>query len=214
MPWHCEQRLSNQVPRGLTIVMQIVDAHITPFRSSKASRYFESCNKKGITFFQFRYRVEGITIVAANLDEVGELENYHAQIFKSVKTDAPSFRCEAYVVEDLETKTKLPMAFLVEINVYGNEDESERIGSSLSKANVFLQEPDHLEKAVIYRNPHVYSLSDDLTTPLFRKQHPTGDIDFEKVIDAIIHDSESIEPPPLFIQDSRLQSELHRSDID
>ena len=193
-----------------------MDAYVAPFRSSEVLRYFRDCNSQGMTLFHFRYRVDGIAILATGFGEVGELEHRYAQVLKHAKAACSSLRCEAYLVESHSSKkikSKCPELFLIEINVYGSEDDSERLSALLSESDIHLQEPDHLEKNTVYRNPHVLSFGDDFTTPLFRKQRLVDELDFKKAVDAIIYNSEDLESPSIVVQDWRLQSQLHRLDL-
>ena len=85
---------------------------------------------------------------------------------------------------------------------------AESVGSVLSDANVYLQEPTYLPEIITYCNPHVYSVDRDFSTPRFREKRCETKRNFEHEIDAIIHEIASTDPQESFWQDPRIRSPL------
>jgi hypothetical protein len=102
------------------------------------------------------------------LKEIGVINSQHGDLLNQLKNEISSVRFEVYVVDDEPSSRKLAGRPL-EINIYGNPKHLETIGSTLSTAGVFLQEPNQVSANCKYLNPHVYSVGADSTTPFFRQ---------------------------------------------
>lgn len=98
----------------------------------------------------------------------------------------------------------------IEIIVYGNVDDKELVGSNLSSAGIFLQEPEASDILVEYRNPHVFSSDSDSQTPFFRMHNVDDWIDLQESVDAIIHAPTAATSDAIFKIDPRIKWELRR----
>jgi hypothetical protein len=160
---------------------------------------------------RIRYRPDGVTILGFDLAEIGELDKHHAGILKALQRQFPSLRCEVYVMQSSPCdvkKSSRSAVFSIELNLYGSSSLAESVGSVLSDANVYLQEPTYLAETITYRNPHVYSVGHDFSTPRFREKRCDTKPNFEQEIDAIIHETASTDPRESFSQDLRIRSSL------
>lgn len=202
-------------PINLSVIVlkrfQVVDALVAPLQPKHATLFFTSQDNDPKLPLQIRYRPDGITILGRDLGEVGELDKHHADILKALQRQFPSLRCEVYVMQASSCdakKSSRSAVFSVELNVYGPPSLADSVGSVLSDANVYLQEPTYLPETIAYRNPHVYSVDDDFLTPRFRENRCETKRNFECEIDAILHETASTDPQESFWQDPRIRSPL------
>jgi hypothetical protein len=202
-------------PINLSVIVlkrfQVVDALAAPLQPKHATLFFTSQDDDPKLPLRIRYRPDGITILGRDLGEVGELDKHHADILKTLQRQFPSLRCEVYVMQASSCnvkKSSRSAVFSVEINVYGPPSLAPSVGSVLSDANVYLQEPTYLPETIAYRNPHVYSVDDDFLTPRFREKRCETKRNFECEIDAIINETASTDPQESFWQDPRIRSPL------
>ncbi|KAF8247264.1 hypothetical protein K440DRAFT_629535 [Wilcoxina mikolae CBS 423.85] len=61
----------------------------------------------------------------------------------------------------------------ITINVYGSADISVEVGRILSKARVYLQQPDVLHDSITYENPHVYKRTTQESPPKLSQTFPS-----------------------------------------
>jgi hypothetical protein len=163
--------------------------------------------------YTIRVRSDGVTLCDTNAQEVAELDKQHAQILKTIKTQVPSLRCEAFLGVQGEAavgtaKKRSPMVLLCDVNLYGPAHDAELVGARLGEANIFLQEPCLLSSSVLYCNPHVYSTTEDLCTPFFTKQQSEKGQRFDQEINSILCQTHDYELDSKFEQDSRIKSNL------
>jgi hypothetical protein len=210
MLWDGKRDLNN----SLDIVLKefkVIDALIASLQPKHATLLFMSQDNDPRLPLQIRYRPDGVTILGSDLEEVGELDKHHADVLKDLQRQFPSLRCEVYVMQASfadAKKSSRSAVFSIELNVYGSPSLAESVGSVLSDANVYLQEPTYLPEIIAYRNPHVYSVDDDFLTPRFREKRCETKRNFECEIDAIIHETASTDPQKSFWQDPRIHSPL------
>ena len=191
-------------------VYQIVGAQVALFMALKGPETLQTLKEERTLLVRLRFRADGITVLGPCTSELGQLETSYAQILKNLLTAVPSLRREGYITPDDACDIGLSNVYPIDINIYGNQSDLHLVGSFLSNVNVFLQEPENLQQSCPYQNPHVFSRSDELATPLFRGQHSLAPIAFGDEIDAIIHRSTAVEPSCSPIQDPRLQTQLKR----
>ena len=123
---------------------------------------------------------------------------------------ASSLRCGAYIAKDDDEDIKKAKGVAIEINIYGNSDDLELVGSNLSSAGIFLQEPDPSDILVEYRNPHVFSSDLDSQTPYFRTHNVDRWEDLQESVEAMIHAPIASTLDANLKTDSRIQRELRR----
>lgn len=187
-------------------------AQVALFKALKGPETVQTWEEGRTLFVRLRFRADGVTVLGSGMIELGQLETSYSQILKNLLKTVPSLRCEAYITPDDTGDVGLSKIYPIDINIYGNQCDLHLVGSFLSNVNVFLQEPEDLQKSYPYQNPHVFSRSDELATPLFRGQHSLAPIAFRDEIDAIIHTSTAVESSCSPIQDPRLQTQLKRFD--
>ncbi|MCJ1382348.1 hypothetical protein MMC17_005461 [Xylographa soralifera] len=194
----------------------IVNVGVDLFRHSKALKGIEDNNETKLAF-RLRYRTDGITVLGSDLEEIGRLDTRSADTLKGLKEAVASIRCDVNVIRDLHNSGKNYKSseiFKARLIIYGNEDEYDRVGSFLSEAEIFLQEPDNLISGVVYCNPHVYTTDkDNFMTPQFLLERVVDELDFQEAVEKIICTPEFPRPEAHFIQDHRLKTLLHRHQL-
>lgn len=160
-----------------------------------------------------RYRIDGVTLLDNKGNEIGAIDEKHGRALKSLKIEAQSLRCDAYVVQPVKyDRASIKRDGLsTEIHVYGNIQDMRLIGNRLFEAAIFLQEPVNMGEIPDYRNPHVYSFEHDHQTPLFRHQEAERLKDIQQQVDDIIYASDNIVCQEVFEIDHRIKSTLCRS---
>ena len=190
-----------------------MDVGVDLFRYSKALKDIEGNNDTNWTF-RLRYRTDGVTVLGYNSEEIGRLDTKSASMLKGLKKAVASLRCDVNFVtdpQDNSRKRSSPEVSKVRLIVYGNEDECDLVGSFLSEAEIFLQEPDHIPSGIVYRNPHVYTVdNDNFATPRFLQNLPVDEMDFQEAAERIVYASDLPNPEAHVIQDHRLKTPLHR----
>lgn len=163
--------------------------------------------------FVLRYRVDGVTLVDNKGNEIGAIDEKHGRALKSLKIEAQSLRCDAYVVQPVkyDSASIKRDGLSTEIHVYGNTQDMQLIGNRLFEAAIFLQEPVNMGETSDYHNPHVYSLEYNHQTPLFRHQEIERLKDIQQQVDDIIYASDNKVYQEVFEIDHRIKSTLCRS---
>ncbi|TID18363.1 hypothetical protein E6O75_ATG06439 [Venturia nashicola] len=93
----------------------------------------------------------------------------------------PSIRMDAFVdIEPLRATlgraTKAADAKTrVNINIYGDQESSQKVGKRLSQEKIYLQKPDHRRSGSAYDNPHIISFPNLHVTQLEVEQDETRD---------------------------------------
>lgn len=153
-----------------------------------------------------------MTLLDNKEEEIGVMDVKHGELMKILRMEAQSLRYEAYVVEPVsqsEGSTK-SSGLPVKVNVYGNTRDLQLVGTRLSDAGIYLQEPEYMENSQRYRNPHVYS-EDDYQTPFFRHRDLKDLTNIQRDVEEIIYASDNTAPQTPFTCDSRVKSTLCRS---
>ena len=134
----------------------------------------------------------------------------HGDLLNKLKQENESLRFEVYIVED-EPELKKLGGSPISINVFGSLEHLEVVGSALSNAAIYLQEPDPTVLMTEYRNPHIYSTDAGSATPFFRQRHVADSVDFQDRVEKIIFASGQTECHAEFTYDTRIVTELSRS---
>ncbi|MCJ1230294.1 hypothetical protein MMC12_006966 [Toensbergia leucococca] len=191
----------------------LADVKVAPLPPLKHSTAHKSASsppgKRGV--MQLRFRADSTTVVLPTSEEFGVLDIKTSDALTALRTAIPSIRLELVLDQD---QVKMGASILsLQINVYGHEVLMDNVGSTLSKASMFLQEPAHLDPKSIYRNPHVLSWEDEVATPRFRRSYHPSSFDFTKEIDVLFGCSDVVTPPYGLSQDRRVRTILHRSEL-
>jgi len=164
-------------------------------------------------YLALRYRTDGVTLLDHEGQEIGAIDVRHGELLRNLKSETQSLRCEAVVSEFANhnkafiKKNGLP----IDINLYGTVEDMQLIGTELSKAGVFLQEPERMREVREYRNPHVFSLENDQQTPFFRQQDVKELMAIQRNVDSIIYAHDTSTLRMTFECDKRVTSHLYRS---
>ena len=144
---------------------------------------------------------------------MGRLDTCNTRVLNTLRAAAPSLRLKIFVSENasgLSHKAVTDASFAVEVVVYGDISDIGHVNSLLSDAKIFLQEPEHLDSAVEYRNPHVLSWEDSSRTPRFRLELDSCGASFEDEIEDIIEGTKAFSTDSEVIQDPKICSILRR----
>jgi hypothetical protein len=157
-----------------------------------------------------RHRPKGATLLNSSLEEIGVIDFRHGDLLNKLKQENDSLRFEVYIVED-EPESKKFGGLPISINIFGSLEHLEVVGSTLSKAAIYLQEPDPTALMTEYRNPHIYSTDAGSATPFFRERHLADPVDFQDRVEKIILAPGQPAYHAEFIYDARIVTELSRS---
>jgi hypothetical protein len=157
-----------------------------------------------------RHRPKGVTLLNPSLEEIGVIDFRHGNLLNKLKQENDSLRLEVYIVED-EPELKKFGGLPISINVFGSLEHLEAVGSTLSNAAIYLQEPDPTALTAEYRNPHIYSTDASSATPFFRQRHVADPVDFQDRVEKIIFAPGQPVCHAEFIYDARIVTELSRS---
>lgn len=147
------------------------------------------------------------------MQEVGVLDMRHALVLNKLRAAAVSLRLELLVSGDLASyphKSSILNEFKADINVYGNSNDMATVGSLLSDAGMYLQEPEQLAPAANYRNPHVLSWEDQDVTPRFERALASVEASFENAVGRILDETKEAPSQTCLLQDPRISSILCR----
>lgn len=149
-----------------------------------------------------RVRVRGVTVVS-NAIEIGILDNKFGELLKKLQSSfsvrlEPHFELDS---EDIARKSQAQTIKAVTFKIYGSASDTMLIGDFLANYEVYLQEPDDLAVDVLYQNPHVFTKTDSLRTPLLQKHGQTLDEQYEEEIEAVLDSSRDVEEMVPFVQD-------------
>lgn len=164
-----------------------------------------------------RFRHDSVTVLLYPSEEIGVLDSKTAAILKSLQELGPTIIIELFLSHEQGQDTAgVPVkesasVRLLQIQIYGPEEYSNEVGSTLSSAGMYLQEPVSLGPGVVYRNPHFLSWDDDLETPLFNAARNDPNAAFAAQIEAIMNSSNPGLPCHVD-QDPRISTTLRKYD--
>lgn len=165
-----------------------------------------------------RFRHDSVTVILHASEEIGVLDSKTAAVLKSLKDIAPTITIELFLNHDeaqdcsgWQAKKSASVRPL-QIQIYGPEEYNNEVGSALSDAGMYLQEPVLLDRGVVYRNPHFLSWDDDLETPLLNTARHDPKAAFTAKVEAIM-DSSNLHLPYHVDQDPRIFTTLRKYDL-
>ena len=151
---------------------------------------------------QLRFRVDGVSVLLPTTnDELGVLDMKTANAMRTVIAVDPTITFEPYFYwkDERGLKPQPSKIFSVNINIYGNVAKLEEVGSTLSTACLYLQEPPSFNRDFVYRNPHVLSWPLE-KTPIFLEDQDSIKIDISNDIDLILNESAPVNVPSTLTQ--------------
>ena len=134
----------------------------------------------------------------------------HSDLLNKLKQENDSLHFEVYIVED-EPELKKLGGLPISINVFGSLEHLEVVGSTLSNAAIYLQEPDPTALTTEYKNPHIYSTDAGSATPFFRQRRVADSVGFQEKVEKIIFEPGLAVCHAGFTSDTRIVTELSRS---
>ena len=149
-------------------------------------------------------------------EEIGILDTKTAAQLKRLKEIVPPVRFESFLgCEEIHAdcgpaEKKWLSIQPLQINIYGPQKYLNEVGSILSDAGMFLQEPFYLDKVTVYRNPHFLSWDDTPTTPRLLGSKNTARTDFATKVEAILDSSNDVLRSTNLEQDFRISTRLKR----
>ena len=163
-----------------------------------------------------RFRTDATTVLLPTSEEIGVVDTKTAAQLKRLKEIDASVRFDTYLGHEEEQMNCGPQGKKsstispLQINVLGSEQYLNEIGSTLSAAGMFLQEPSFIDGEIRYRNPHFLTWDDMSTTPLLLTTHGSPKMDFATDIEEILDTSYDVVESREFAQDARIGTTLKR----
>jgi hypothetical protein len=151
----------------------------------QGSRFFDGFSLDSRSSQSFQVRQEGrFFSLQHNGENFARLNKLISGDLSELLQDFPTVRLKAYLSrKDLEIGSESwrpGNAITVEINVYGPEVDSDKIGRKLSKSGNFLQQPRFGAGGMKYVNPHI------LRMPGFSTDHEILDLDSDSGEDQVL----------------------------
>lgn len=139
-----------------------------------------------------RFRHDSATVLLQPLEEIGVLDDKTAGILRSLKDIAPNITVELFLDREEDQDhcdrqgKKAASVHPLQIQIYGPDEYYNEVGSALSSAGMYLQEPVFLDRGVVYRNPHFLSWDNTSETPLLDTARLEPKAEFATRIEAIM----------------------------
>lgn len=165
---------------------------------------------------QLRFRHDSISVLQIPRGEIALLDKKMAAILRLLKETVPDtmlkvFLCNEGGQDDCgSVGKKSGLGWPLEIEVYGLDKNYTRIGSILSNASMYLQEPAVLDQGVVYRNPHFLSWNENGATPQLTISENNNETDFETTIESILESPSAILVTPDLEPHARILTQLRR----
>ena len=168
---------------------------------------------------KLRFRHDSTTVILHPLEEIGVLDKKMAAALNSLKEIATSITIELFLDHEHEQdsygrrgKKAAPIRPL-QIQIYGPDEYYNEVGSALSSAGMYLQEPVFLDHCVVYRNPHFLSWDDSPETPLLNTAREDPKAGFTAKMEAIMDSFTPVLQASHVKQDARILTTLRKYDI-
>jgi len=159
---------------------------------------------------QLRFRSDGISVLLPTVnEEVGVLDIKTAGALTALMKVDQTFIFEPYFhwKEGQDLKPQASKFYSVYINIYGDSTKLDEVGSVLSKACIYLQEPLSFNRDFAYHNPHVLSWPSE-STPTFLQHQNNTTLDLQKDIESILNDPTPVNIPTTVNQSSSISTKL------
>ena len=168
---------------------------------------------------KLRFRHDSITVILHPPEEIGVLDKKMAAALKSLKEIATSITIELFLDQEQDQDSYNPgrkkgaSVCPLQIQIYGPDDLYNEVGSALSSAGMYLQEPVFLDCEVVYRNPHFLSWDDSPETTLLITAREDPKAGFTAKIEAIMDSFKPVLQASDVKQDARILTILRKYDI-
>lgn len=103
------------------------------------------------------------------MEEFGVLDVKITNALRVLMINCPFLDFEAFIDQENSSQNIKSSGIPVTINVYGSAASSHEVASTLSEANIFLQEPFYTRPGSTYFNPQFLSWDNDMITPRLRE---------------------------------------------
>lgn len=187
----CQEVLENNGPVGEGYVL-LLDGRMKSLQRSGQSHDILSSALENHVALRLRFRHNSTTVILHPLEEIGVLDNKTAAALISLKDIAPAITFELFLdrEEDQDSSgrqgKKAASIHPLQIQIYGPDEYYNNVGSALSNAGMYLQEPGFLDHGTGYRNPHFLSWDNNPETPLLNRARNDPKADFTAKIEAIM----------------------------
>ena len=198
---------------------QLLDGRMTLWKRAGESQDILSSALENRVPLKLRFRHDSTTVILHPLDEIGVLDKKMAAALKSLKEVAKSITIELFLDHEQEQDSYNPRGKKgtsvrsLQIQIYGPDEYYNEVGSALSSAGLYLQEPVFLDCEVVYRNPHFLSWDDSPETPLLNTAGEDRKAGFTAKIEAIMDSFKPVLQPSDIKQDARVLTVLRKYDI-
>ncbi|KAL8792042.1 MAG: hypothetical protein Q9195_005383 [Heterodermia aff. obscurata] len=151
----------------------------------------------------------------AILDEIIDLDSRTSKIVRTLQAD-PAVKLQPFTVpsnpENINTrksqKKEMDIGYVLCVNIYGPADLADLVGDFASQCKLFLQDPQHCDRIVEYRNPHRMPFDEVVLTnslQLLAPDSSTPKIEVRQTQDLFGHfefdeDLTETEIPPYFLK--------------
>ncbi|KAL8837872.1 MAG: hypothetical protein Q9170_002347 [Blastenia crenularia] len=196
---------------------QLLDGRMKPFGQAKSLLYpLRKPVSENRIALQLRFRSDAISVLLDFQKEIALLDEKMATVLRLLKETVPATVLNVFLGNEggqdkRDSLEGRPASGLpLEIEVYGLDNNCNNVGSILSKAGMYLQEPVVLHQEVVYRNPHFLSWDESGETPQLNTSGHQNEADFETRIGAILESSSPSLVTPGLEQDARILTRLRR----
>ena len=167
---------------------------------------------------KLRFRDDSTTVILHPLEEIGVLDTKMAAALNSLKEIATSIIIELFLDHEQEDSysrrgSKRASVRPLQIQIYGPDEYYNEVGSALSSAGMYLQEPVSLDHWVVYRNPHFLAWDDSPETPLLNTAREDPKAGFTAKMEAIMDSFKPLRQASDVKQDARILTILRKYDI-
>lgn len=198
---------------------QLLDGRINLLQRAGESHDILSSALENRVPLKLRFRHDSTTVILQPLEEIGVLDKRMAAALNSLKEIATSITIELFLDHEQEQDSysrrgkKVASVRPVQIQIYGPGEYYNEVGSVLSSAGMFLQEPVFLDHWVVYRNPHFLSWDDSPETPLLNTARKDPEAGFTAKIEAIMDSFKPVLQASDVKQDARILTVLRKYGI-
>ncbi|KAL9610822.1 MAG: hypothetical protein Q9167_004491 [Letrouitia subvulpina] len=161
---------------------------------------------------ELRFRHDCVTVLFGAHEEIGTLNKGMATALRSLKEIAPEIIYKVLASHEREqnnSSEELVVEVPLEIAVQGFDKHYQEVGSILSSARLFLQDPLVFDQEIAYHNPHILCWDEsDTTSQLIIHRNDDSKAGYESKIEAVFESPSSI-PITLHVeQDTRISTKL------
>lgn len=198
---------------------QLLDGRMELWQRAGKSHDILSSALENRVPLKLRFRHDSTTVILHPLEEIGVLDTKMAAALKSLKEVATSIIIELFLDHEQEQDSysrrgskRAPVRPL-QIQIYGPDEYYNEVGSALSSAGMYLQEPVSLDHWVVYRNPHFLAWDDSPETPLLNTAREDPKAGFTAKMEAIMDSFKPVRQASDVKQDARILTTLRKYDI-